>query len=108
MNLFHSNIIYIINFMFKIIKIVQIGYGFCEYQDTETALSAMRNLNGRELHGRNLRVDHATRDHGVDPKVRNHLKGFFSNFTILLEKTYARWHAGKTRTISRHSSFYAI
>ena len=31
-------------------------------------MSAMRNLNARELHGRNLRVDHATRDHGVDPK----------------------------------------
>ena len=30
----------------------------------------MRNLNQRELHGRNLRVDHATRDHGIDPKVR--------------------------------------
>ena len=45
------------------------GYGFCEYQDQETALSAMRNLNQRELHGRNLRVDHATRDHGIDPKV---------------------------------------
>ena len=47
-----------------------LGYGFCEYQDQETALSAMRNLNQRELHGRNLRVDHATRDHGIDPKVR--------------------------------------
>jgi len=46
-----------------------LGYGFCEYQDQETALSAMRNLNSRELHGRNLRVDHATRDHGIDPKV---------------------------------------
>ena len=36
------------------------GYGFAEYQDQETAMSAMRNLNGRELHGRSLRVDHAT------------------------------------------------
>ena len=55
-----------------------LGYGFCEYQDTETALSAMRNLNGRELHGRNLRVDHATRDHGVDPKVINfHISSIF-------------------------------
>lgn len=36
------------------------GYGFAEYQDQETALSAMRNLNSRELHGRTLRVDHAT------------------------------------------------
>ena len=26
----------------------------------------MRNLNSRELHGRNLRVDHATRDHGME------------------------------------------
>src|SRR4051812_31645497 len=24
------------------------GYGFCEYRDSETALSAMRNLNGYE------------------------------------------------------------
>lgn len=44
------------------------GYGFCEYQDQETALSAIRNLGSRELHGRNLRVDNATRDHGIDPK----------------------------------------
>ncbi|XP_033112667.1 cleavage stimulation factor subunit 2-like [Anneissia japonica] len=35
------------------------GYGFCEYQDQETALSAMRNLNGYELNGRQLRVDNA-------------------------------------------------
>ena len=35
------------------------GYGFCEYKDQETALSAMRNLNGHELNGRALRVDNA-------------------------------------------------
>uniref|UniRef100_A0A8D8VVG9 Cleavage stimulation factor subunit 2 n=1 Tax=Cacopsylla melanoneura TaxID=428564 RepID=A0A8D8VVG9_9HEMI len=35
------------------------GYGFCEYKDQETALSAMRNLNGYEIGGRNLRVDNA-------------------------------------------------
>ncbi|XP_013784845.1 cleavage stimulation factor subunit 2-like [Limulus polyphemus] len=35
------------------------GYGFCEYKDQETALSAMRNLNGYELNGRPLRVDNA-------------------------------------------------
>ncbi|KAK2113838.1 Cleavage stimulation factor subunit 2 tau variant [Saguinus oedipus] len=35
------------------------GYDFCEYQDQETALSAMRNLNGREFSGRALRVDNA-------------------------------------------------
>ena len=35
------------------------GYGFCEYEDQETALSAMRNLNGVEIAGRTLRVDNA-------------------------------------------------
>ncbi|CAK4085939.1 unnamed protein product [Aphanomyces euteiches] len=35
------------------------GYGFCEYSDGATALSAMRNLNGHEVNGRNLRVDFA-------------------------------------------------
>ncbi|BES91969.1 cleavage stimulation factor [Nesidiocoris tenuis] len=35
------------------------GYGFCEYKDQETALSAMRNLNGHEIGGRSLRVDNA-------------------------------------------------
>jgi RNA-binding proteins (RRM domain) len=35
------------------------GYGFCEYSDAATAMSAMRNLNGREFQGRSLRVDFA-------------------------------------------------
>lgn len=35
------------------------GYGFCEYKDQETALSAMRNLNSFDLNGRPLRVDNA-------------------------------------------------
>merc|ERR1712240_988331 len=35
------------------------GYGFCEYKDQETALSAMRNLDGFEIAGRKLRVDNA-------------------------------------------------
>ncbi|KFB52059.1 AGAP004414-PA-like protein [Anopheles sinensis] len=35
------------------------GYGFCEYKDKETALSAMRNLNGYVFGGRPLRVDNA-------------------------------------------------
>lgn len=35
------------------------GYGFCEYRDSETALSAMRNLNNYEFNNRNLRVDFA-------------------------------------------------
>ena len=40
------------------------GYGFCEYEDQETALSAMRNLNGFEFCGRQLRVDSAAADKG--------------------------------------------
>lgn len=33
------------------------GYGFCGYQDRESAESAIRNLNGHDFHGRPLRVD---------------------------------------------------
>ena len=36
------------------------GFGFCEYEDAETAMSAVRNLTGRELNGRPLRIDSAT------------------------------------------------
>ena len=35
------------------------GFGFAEYQDEATAQSALRNLNGVEIHGRALRVDRA-------------------------------------------------
>ena len=33
------------------------GYGFCEYKDEASAMSAVRNLNGYEVNGRQLRVD---------------------------------------------------
>ena len=39
------------------------GYGFCEYEDVETAASAVRNLNDKDIGGRNLRIDYAD----VDP-----------------------------------------
>lgn len=49
------------------------GYGFCEYKDTETAQSAMRNLNGTEIHGRQLRVDSAASQKGSeDPRGMYH------------------------------------
>ena len=35
------------------------GFGFCEYEDAETAMSAVRNLAGREVNGRPLRIDSA-------------------------------------------------
>ena len=42
------------------------GYGFCEYKDEETALSARRNLQSYEINGRQLRVDFAENDKGTD------------------------------------------
>ncbi|CAK9296890.1 unnamed protein product [Gordionus sp. m RMFG-2023] len=47
------------------------GYGFCEYKDQETAMSAMRNLSNIELNGRVLRVDTATNE-----KNREEIKQF--------------------------------
>ncbi|KAL7275018.1 hypothetical protein RUND412_002053 [Rhizina undulata] len=35
------------------------GYGFAEYQDAETAASAVRNLDNYEIMGRKLRVDYS-------------------------------------------------
>lgn len=63
------------------------GYGFCEYQDQETALSAMRNLNGREFNGRALRVDNAASE-----KNKEELKSmYFKNVT------HDRWYNGSVR-----------
>lgn len=49
------------------------GYGFCEYQDEETALSAMRNLNGYDINGRALRVDYATTEKNKEEMKGNKL-----------------------------------
>ncbi|RKP15231.1 hypothetical protein BJ684DRAFT_7317 [Piptocephalis cylindrospora] len=38
------------------------GYGFIEYLDSDTASSAVRNLQGYEMGGRDLRVDFADND----------------------------------------------
>jgi RNA recognition motif-containing protein len=53
------------------------GYGFCEYKDEETALSARRNLQGYEINGRQLRVDFAENDKGTD---RNKDQVYCRNF----------------------------
>ena len=36
-----------------------LGMGFCEYDTKESCQSAIDGLNGYEVHGRQLRVDHA-------------------------------------------------
>lgn len=42
------------------------GYGFCEYQDLETAQSALRNLNNTDFNGRPLRVGVAAGESNKD------------------------------------------
>ncbi|XP_070568510.1 cleavage stimulation factor subunit 2-like isoform X2 [Ptychodera flava] len=51
------------------------GYGFCEYKDQETALSAMRNLSGYELNGRQLRVDNAASEKNKEELKNLHAAG---------------------------------
>ena len=65
------------------------GYGFCEYKDLETAQSAMRNLNGVELHGRNLRVDSAASEKGKEEgKGDTFFSGEFSFFNQNYDQTW--------------------
>ncbi|CAJ0769815.1 19761_t:CDS:2, partial [Entrophospora sp. SA101] len=47
------------------------GYGFCEYHDSETAASAVRNLNNVEVGGRQLRVDYADNDPATSSNSSN-------------------------------------
>ncbi|GBE83597.1 Uncharacterized RNA-binding protein [Sparassis crispa] len=45
------------------------GYGFCEFSDHDTALSAVRNLNGQDIGGRPLRIDLADSDPFLEGKT---------------------------------------
>lgn len=45
------------------------GYGFCEFSDNDTALSAVRNLNGQDVGGRPLRIDLADSDPFLEGKT---------------------------------------
>ncbi|KAJ3057311.1 hypothetical protein HK097_009264 [Rhizophlyctis rosea] len=47
------------------------GFGFCTFQDAETAASAVRNLNGYDVGGRQLRIDFAESDKEDGPADRN-------------------------------------
>ncbi|GJN28590.1 hypothetical protein PR202_gb16789 [Eleusine coracana subsp. coracana] len=60
----------------------QKGYGFCEYKDEETALSARRNLQGYEINGRQLRVDFAENGRNTD---RNREKVEDTQFSTVAE-----------------------
>ncbi|KLO15555.1 hypothetical protein SCHPADRAFT_902322 [Schizopora paradoxa] len=48
------------------------GYGFCEFADHETAMSAVRNLHDHELGGRRLRIDLADSDPFLEGKTTSH------------------------------------
>lgn len=63
------------------------GYGFCEYQDQETALSAMRNLNGREFSGRALRVDNAASEKNKEELKSKTSYLFFVNSTAMVHES---------------------
>ena len=68
------------------------GYGFCEYKDQETALSAMRNLNGYQLNGRSLRVDSAASEKNREEmkgNSRNYACRCFCNLLICFKECYA-------------------
>ncbi|TDL19525.1 hypothetical protein BD410DRAFT_792148 [Rickenella mellea] len=45
------------------------GYGFCEFSDHETAMSAVRNLNNVDVGGRPLRIDLADSDPFLEGKT---------------------------------------
>ncbi|RPD61554.1 hypothetical protein L226DRAFT_612409 [Lentinus tigrinus ALCF2SS1-7] len=73
------------------------GYGFCEFADHETALSAMRNLNGQEIGGRPLRIDLADSDPFLEGKttVRGEIVDGGS-------ETRAQWRERNERERSSH------
>ena len=59
------------------------GYGFCEYRDQETAMSAMRNLNGYELNNRILRVDNAANE-----KTKEEIRNLQTSINGMFESPY--------------------
>ncbi len=72
------------------------GFGFCEYEDGETAMSAVRNLAGREVNGRPLRIDSATNAPGDGPRGPG-------GDTCTHTHTHARTHANTQTHTHTHT-----
>lgn len=51
------------------------GFGFLEYSDTDSAQSAIRNLNEYELNGRTLRVDFSNDNRATKNEAQNNNQG---------------------------------
>eukprot|EP01128_Nolandella_sp_AFSM9_P002053 TRINITY_DN12447_c0_g1_i1.p1 TRINITY_DN12447_c0_g1~~TRINITY_DN12447_c0_g1_i1.p1 ORF type:complete len:276 (+),score=62.84 TRINITY_DN12447_c0_g1_i1:29-829(+) len=62
------------------------GFGFCEYRDKQTALSAQRNLNGRDFNGRQLRVGFADNDSNKNNDAGDSTKDMESEVKVLLDQ----------------------
>jgi len=62
------------------------GFGFGEYEDVETAMSAIRNLQGRVVNGRSLKFDSAI--NSPDEKFRCNFP--YQNFSYARRPRYHR------------------
>lgn len=51
------------------------GFGFLEYSDTDSAASAVRNLNDHEIQGRTLRVDYSNDNRGTNQNQNQNQQG---------------------------------
>jgi RNA recognition motif-containing protein len=69
------------------------GYGFCEYDDPDTAASAIRNLNGFEMNGRSLRVDGAATERRDNIEFRDRERDRDSKIADI--ETYIHMQTGR-------------
>ncbi|KAI0826197.1 hypothetical protein BC629DRAFT_57247 [Irpex lacteus] len=79
------------------------GYGFCEFADHDTAMSAVRNLNNQEVGGRPLRIDLADSDPFLEGKttVRGELVDSQETRAQWREREREREHGGPKSRDSR-------
>ncbi|CAK5045922.1 unnamed protein product [Meloidogyne enterolobii] len=68
------------------------GFGFCEFTDVQHAEAAIRNFNGYELHGRQLRVDSATGNESeVFLKINFWAKGYRAELNLRASDPYNKF-----------------